>query len=211
MTSRSILRWAVRSTFSCSFVVAHVPAPYVVVGVTTASNWCDRRRNEHDLESVPVDVWRTRTKYIGSCAAPQFLLGQGFRHHKYVISVVTRIGMAVPLDVVKACCGFGIWPQVVTHKCHVLACPARVLRSLPATVGSMSVTMHNSQRNRKSPASATVATSHKPETCIPSDVCKAPWCTRLRPDCNLKFDAGHPTSSRTVAQKSGPPRYRNEC
>ena len=38
---RSILRWEVRSMFSCSLVAVHVPAPYVIVGVTTASNRCN--------------------------------------------------------------------------------------------------------------------------------------------------------------------------
>ena len=34
--------------FSCSFVVANVPAPYVSVGVTTASNRCNRCRSKYD-------------------------------------------------------------------------------------------------------------------------------------------------------------------
>ena len=46
MMSRSILRWVVRSMFLCSFDVAHVPAPFVLVGVTTASNWCNQCRSE---------------------------------------------------------------------------------------------------------------------------------------------------------------------
>ena len=50
MMIRSNLRWVVRSIFRCSFVVAHVPAPYVVVGVTTASNKCNRCRSEQDRD-----------------------------------------------------------------------------------------------------------------------------------------------------------------
>ena len=50
MMIRSILCWAARSIFSCSFVVAHVPAPYVIVGVTTASNRCNRCRSKWDWD-----------------------------------------------------------------------------------------------------------------------------------------------------------------
>ena len=50
MMSRSTLRWVVRNMFSCSFVVAHVPAPYVIVGATTASNRCKRCRGRCDWD-----------------------------------------------------------------------------------------------------------------------------------------------------------------
>ena len=36
--------------FLCSFVVAHVPAPYVSVGVSTASNRCSRCRRKCDWD-----------------------------------------------------------------------------------------------------------------------------------------------------------------
>ena len=48
--SRSILCGVVRSIFSCSLVVAHVPAPYVIVGATTASNRCNRCRCKYDWD-----------------------------------------------------------------------------------------------------------------------------------------------------------------
>ena len=67
MMSRSILRWVVRSIFSCSFVVVHVPAPYVVVGVTTASSMCDLVVDGKAWMSILLDVWRMRTKRIGFC------------------------------------------------------------------------------------------------------------------------------------------------
>ena len=41
-----MLCWVVRIMFSCSFVVVHVPASYVIVGVTTASNKCSRCRSK---------------------------------------------------------------------------------------------------------------------------------------------------------------------
>ena len=76
MMSRSILRWAVRSIFSCSFVIAHVLAPYVIVGVTTASNRCNSvSKQVGSGMSVPVDVWRTR----GPCASDPVLHLGGFQ------------------------------------------------------------------------------------------------------------------------------------
>ena len=36
----------VRSIFSCSVTVAHVPAPYIIVGVITASNRCNQCRSK---------------------------------------------------------------------------------------------------------------------------------------------------------------------
>ena len=50
MMSRSTLRWVVRNIFSCSFVVAHVPAPYVIVGASTASNRCKRCCSRYDWD-----------------------------------------------------------------------------------------------------------------------------------------------------------------
>ena len=41
MMRRSFLRWVVRSIFFVFLVVVQVPAPYVIVGVTTASNRCN--------------------------------------------------------------------------------------------------------------------------------------------------------------------------
>ena len=45
------------------------------VGATTESNRCDRCRRSGIGMSVPVDVLRTRTKRIGSCAAPPWFPG----------------------------------------------------------------------------------------------------------------------------------------
>ena len=50
MMRRSTLRCVMRSIFSCSFVVAHIPAPYVIVGATTAPNRCNRCRSKWSWE-----------------------------------------------------------------------------------------------------------------------------------------------------------------
>ena len=60
--------------FSCSSVVVNVPAPYVVVCVTTASKTCNLCRSKFDWDVSIVDVWRTRTRHIGSCASLRWYL-----------------------------------------------------------------------------------------------------------------------------------------
>ena len=46
MMRRSTLRCVVRIIISCSFVVVHVPAPYLIAGVTTASKRCNLCRSK---------------------------------------------------------------------------------------------------------------------------------------------------------------------
>ena len=60
--------------FSCSFVSVHVRAPYVIVGVTTASKKCKAGVVAGKIW-MSVLVWRMRTKRIGSCVAPRWFPG----------------------------------------------------------------------------------------------------------------------------------------
>ena len=123
--------------FSCSFVAVHVPAPYVHVGVTTASNGCYLCRGKLTGMSVLVDVWRMRTKRISLVPVHErdhLLQILDFSFRKNISACITSISISFNVFVFQLGQNFRfVWANFeplcfcnfVDHRDHYFQLPQR--------------------------------------------------------------------------------------
>ena len=72
MMIRSIRRWVVRSILFVFFCCVVCSGDIRCFERDNNENKCERCRNKSNLDVIPADVFRMRTKRIGSCVAPRW-------------------------------------------------------------------------------------------------------------------------------------------